>query len=756
MYTWKHFILLVLLLAAANWAAHGHALWDGLFLDDHWHELRLAENDWSLAALFDATTIDPQRFMHAWWQEKPISWWYIRPFAVFVAKVVYHVSGGSVKALHGLSILLHLANALMVHHLVLRMTRRRWWSIVAALLVVVYSHSVYAVAWLAAQNALLETALTLGALLLYVRASGLDLYAGPRDDDSIDDGSTGRPLRPLSWPAAAGFLVLWMLALLSREIAVTLPFFLVAFDLAFGGWRQVRARIGLYVVVAAIAAGFLAWRFVFFDHPMPGFYVRRPDGPAYILWWLAKLMHDMTSTVWLSPMTVGPTARYHPWTEVPGDCVLMLIILAVMGVGYQMSCRRIRGYWIWPLWILIGLVPVVSIMATPHNAYLPSMGFAIAMGIGPALRHVTRPTSLGRWCPGVTAWFLIATTIYMPIYRPMWYSMLAAERMTIDQVTRMPPGPQTTDVFFINLPFVNIYARYHLDEAMGRRPRLDVARQVEPRYRTHVLTYAPDLLRMDVPCRVEQLDAWRFRVSIEGRPYFSSALGRFLIEGLRPDKGPFNAGEVVAGDVFDVRVGRVSEQGVWDLEFRFHRPLADEGFCFYVGTPSCAAARLRFAGPAEVSAWAASGPEPGPPTRPDETAGTVSLAAVRDAADRLRAGQATAADVLFAAADDGDVDAKPAARQAIAGTCRPVAEALAAPVLGYTSCGEAAWADWRRVRRWWAWHVDDTAVRVLPACLADYGEMRWRRDALFRIRRIASTIVRADLYLTGPPFPGPR
>jgi len=141
-------------------------------------------------------------------------------------------------------------------------------------------------------------------------------------------------------------------------------------------------------------------------------------------------------------MTIGPSGRYNPWREVPGDIVLMLIILAVMGIGYYRATRRVRGWWIWPVWICLGLLPVVSILATPHNAYLPSMGFAIAMTVGAGLRHVNPTRSVGRWCTGVATWFLIATTTYMPIYQPMWYSVLAAERMTIDGIVRMPPPPR--------------------------------------------------------------------------------------------------------------------------------------------------------------------------------------------------------------------------------------------------------------------------------------------------------------------------
>jgi len=105
-----------------------------------------------------------------------------------------------------------------------------------------------------------------------------------------------------------------------------------------------------------------------------------------------------------------------------------------------------------------------------------------------------------------------------------------------------------------------------------------------------VLTWAPDLLRMEASCRVEQLDAHRFRLSIQSdRPYFSGALGRFCIESARPS-GRFRTGQRVAGELFDVTILAADDQGVREMEFAFHEPLASERFCFYVGTSTCPAA----------------------------------------------------------------------------------------------------------------------------------------------------------------------
>ncbi|HEX9832028.1 MAG TPA: hypothetical protein VGA66_02885, partial [Mycobacterium sp.] len=318
-------------LALAVTAAHGWALGDGLFLDDHWHQQQLRELGWSPHELLSATSIEPDEFIGAWWQDRRVRWEYPRPVAVALMKVVHELTDGSVVAHHTVSLVLHFLAACMVCRLCFLLTANLRWSVVGGLLFVVYSHSVFAVGWLASQNILLQTALMLAALLFYVRASGLQL--GP--DYAATTGWSGVPrLRIGAWVVT---LVLWVLAIFSRENAVVLPVVLAAFDLAFGGRRHVRARLKLYAPMVLVALAFAVWRVTAF-HPMPDFYVRRPDGDGYLLWCLAKLMHYLSSSVWLSPMTIGPSGRYAPFSEVPGDCLFMAAILAIMGTGYVLAC----------------------------------------------------------------------------------------------------------------------------------------------------------------------------------------------------------------------------------------------------------------------------------------------------------------------------------------------------------------------------------------------------------------------------------
>jgi len=158
-------------------------------------------------------------------------------------------------------------------------------------------------------------------------------------------------------------------------------------------------------------------------------------------------------------------------------------------------------------------------------------------------------------------------------------------------------------------------------------------------------------------------------------------------------------------------------------------------------------ARLRFEGP--ITGAAVSQTRPASPAQPN-------LETVKLACAELREGKAACAQVLFAAANSSEPAVRDQARAGLDAICRPVAEALAAPVLRHAATSRTGWADWQESARWWAGHVDDDSVRALARYRQETANNFYQRDALFRIRQIASTIIRADLYLTGPPFPGPR
>jgi len=703
-----------------------------LALDDHWHQDRIAKMGWSIGEMLDATTLDPEAMVSSWWQERPVRWRYARPFSVFLMKIAHALFDDVSFALHALSLVMHVVIAAMVHYLCLLLTRHRFWSVVGGLLFVVYSHSVFAVSWPAAQNTVLQTGLTLGSLLCYLRASGLNVYSGRRDsDNAISRGDGVADVPRLGRGAIAWVMVLWVLALLSRENAVVFPVIFVAFDLAFGGRRHVWARRWVYACMGVVAIGYAVWRLVFFYLPIPEVYLHRPDGNGYALWWIAKLLHYLCSAVWLSPMVIGPTGRFHPFQDVPRDCLLMIGILAVLGTGYYQASRKARGYWIWPLWLVLSILPVVPILATPHSGYLCAVSFSVGLVLAAGLGAQMKPIGLGRVYRLAPLAYLFAMCVYLPLYRSLWEAMIASERLTVAEMTsdRRPEG--VTDIFFLNLPYVNIYAPLGLEEAWG-----DSMTGV----RCHVLTHSPDLTRMSSPCMLRILDAHSFTLSTQGREYFSGLLGRFLIEGMRGG-GRFAVGDESSTDLFNVKVVRASAQGVSELRFTFHERLTSSRFRFYLSTTEHAALRLEMGGVKHEEAPV------------DKSA--VSLQNVTLAVDALSRGRAAAAETLFSAMDSSDAALRQASWAKFARVAGPVAVATAATTQDLLDNAMLP-NEWRAVRDWWRLRVTDRIVDQVWVRRDVFADLRRRRGQLAKVRAVTAGVIHTDLYLSGPPFPGPR
>jgi len=721
-------------LGVVTYVAHGPSLEYGYVLDDHWHQAKLRDMGWSLSELLEATTIEPQHLLHIWWQERPLQWRYCRPVSVLLMKAVHEAFGGSAAAHHAVSLVLHFASACMLHHLCVLLTRHRFWSVVGALSFVVYSHSVFAVGWLAAQNAVLQTTLMLGAMLLYIRASRLDI--GPESTSAAPPHSRGLadyPVPPLRHVSLALALAMWVLAVLSRETAVMLPAVLLALDLAFGGTRHAWARRFVHLLTGVLAVAFLIWRVAYYHHPIPEVYVRRWDGWGYFPWLFMKLVHYVCCAVWHAPMVIGPTGRQSPIREVPGDCLLMLTILAIMATAYYQACRRARGYWIWPLWLLLAVLPVAPVMATPHSGYLCGVGYSVAMVLGPGRGAAIAPCGLGRWCRPAAVWFLIATCTYVPIYHTLWRSMMAAERLTVAEVAADPPPQPVTDVFFINLPFVNIYARQCLLEAQGGAIS-DV--------RLHVLTFSPHLLGMDDSCIIRQHDARSFSISVSGNPYYSGLLGRFLIDAMKGG-GPFRVGQDISTDRFHVRVVRADEEGVRELKFTFFEPLQSETYRFYLTTAKRGALPVRF--PLCGTFY---------PTAEILEQRSPSLHNAESAEERLCAGELGAADVLFTALRSDDPHVRRRSWAAFTRVARPIAQAIGSPLQEFLRGAEPP-EDASQVVAWWRGCVDERLIESVWVRRADFAAIRWARDGLSRIRAIAARVIRSDLYMTGPPYKGP-
>jgi protein O-mannosyl-transferase len=271
---------------------------------------------------------------------------------------------------HLSNILLHTANTVLLFLLLARMTGAVWPAACAAALFGVHPVHVESVAWIAERKDVLCAFFYLLAIRAYVNAQ------------------TSASRFRLAWVMA-----LFALALMSKPMAVTLPFVLLLLDfwplervrgLDWLAWRRLAAEKWPLLLLSAAWCGITVWaqghdQAVASEVELP---------------FLGRLSHAMISYLNYLRVLVFPwhLAAYYPykrheslvWGGVAAGALGLLTALAVAGA-------RRRPYvvvgWLWFLGMLvpvIGLVQVGGQGWADRYLYLPSIGFFVIVVWGAA------------------------------------------------------------------------------------------------------------------------------------------------------------------------------------------------------------------------------------------------------------------------------------------------------------------------------------------------------------------------------------
>jgi hypothetical protein len=538
-------------LAALVLIAHGASLNDGLFFDDHWHRANLRERGWSLHDLVESATFElPGRLMNLWWQERPLQWRYPRPVAILAMKLEYTLTGGDPVGLHACGLAWHWLTALLVYRLGRWVLSSTGWALLAAGLFVIHPHSVFAVSWIAARNALVGGFFFTAAVYAYATASL----------------SQDRTPRAFSAPRLAVALAAWLLALFSRETAVIFPLVALLLDLSFGGPRHLLRRGPLHALLWLLAGAFVFWRLFVFPHAqVPGVYFTPPDDAHYVLWAASKLLFMLFALTFQTPMFMG-LATYDGQVTEPLTHAIIAALLAAAAVGYGWASRGWPGRWVWPAWVVAALVPVVPVFVTPHFAYLPAVALVIMMAA--VLRRLPRAARFA-----VPALLLVITLGALWLYRIAWRGIVRAEQLVYADLAASALSATASGsagkAFFIDLPPAAIYATVVLRDVLHA-----------PDLEGWALTFTPHHpLMTPPPCDVERRGPNQLVVCTTGPGYFSDLCGRMLLDSMRPDS-PLRPGTVIPGELFDTTILEADERGVTSLVFTFRRPLDSPDFYF--------------------------------------------------------------------------------------------------------------------------------------------------------------------------------
>jgi tetratricopeptide (TPR) repeat protein len=313
----------------------------------------------------------------------------IRPLLKF-SYTLNWTSGLGLFGFHLVNVGLHAANAVMLFLLASRIggPSVSWFAaLLPALLFAVHPVQTEAVTYISGRSVSLMAFLYLGSLLAHLRGR--------------DRGS--RLLLYLASP------VLFLLAVASKEVALTLPFAMILCEAARrerDGWKEaLRAQAVHWGLLAALAVFLLSH----------AGYARLIDACLDIRGVAANLLTQVHGIGYLLSRLAMPFAMnidpdlpvYSPGSPVPLPEALLLSALLAAGV-VGLKHRSMAGFGI--LWFFLHLLPTNSFIprldvANDRQLYLASWGLFLAVASGADLLRGRRG---GRWVPAVAAVLVIA------------------------------------------------------------------------------------------------------------------------------------------------------------------------------------------------------------------------------------------------------------------------------------------------------------------------------------------------------------
>jgi Flp pilus assembly protein TadD len=318
-----------------------------------------------------------------------------RPVTLASFVVDHGIGGIDPFGYHVTNILLHAAVSVLVLLLALRLGAGRWASLAAGLVFAVHPIHTEAVANLAGRAELLSSLFVLVALVAYIEAGALE---------------RGRD-RLLIFVAAVAFL----LGLLSKENAITFVGVALAYDLLFTrpgeGTRVGAVASRKLLVLLPVLLFYLAARWnvlggsilgsseiPFLDNPIA-------EGGLVTRWMTAWVVAVRYLGLLFFPYVLSPDYSYAeiPPVTSPLDAAFVITFVVTVAV-VAVAVVILRASRLAAFSILFGVltfsiasnlvVPIGTIMAE-RLVYLPSVGFALLLGMGFAA--LTRRFGAGAW-----------------------------------------------------------------------------------------------------------------------------------------------------------------------------------------------------------------------------------------------------------------------------------------------------------------------------------------------------------------------
>ncbi len=495
---------LVFLLAVLAWAPSvGSPFW----LDDYLQVERAAALWTDPGGLADGFRFSSEDVSPLWLANRSWSVTYFRPLVQLVFALDWGLWGNLAWGYHATNLLLHGIAAVLVALLAARLSGRPGAGLLAGLIFAVHPSHQDSVAWITGRTDVVATIAFLAALWAHLRWRGGDRAAG----------------------VAAPILL--AAAFLAKESAAAFALVAALLGAAEPSAGGVRARIAsalraawpsvlltLFYLGARLAAGG-------FGNPSSA-YLITPADPGFAataLWRTFLYAANLVFGVPIEPVVVGPALAARPWAV----CVLVALLVGAIGWA-QRRARPDRGVLLGLAIFVLTLAPAIGVVAGQRFLYLPSAGFACAIGAAFGGWIDAR-----RWVVGGICLLLVAAS---------WVKIAFRDDLIRDTMAPLhalasrsiAPGPGER-LYFVDLPPLVCMGFAAAVRNILRLPRVEV----------RALTLAPDLPPSvsrwvgSAPgdggeTRLGRDRQGRLIVERVGGEYFASFMERFFLWGEKP------------------------------------------------------------------------------------------------------------------------------------------------------------------------------------------------------------------------------
>ena len=225
-----------------------------------------------------------------------------------------------------------------------------------------------------------------------------------------------------------GSLFSYLLALFSKEMAITFPILLILFDIFYlPSGKPLQALIkklkGIYIGYFSVTAFYLFIQFVVFRHV----YIKL-DQTRQSLFVMIKVLASYIKLLFL-PFNLNADYVVPPITAGIISCIISVLLVTTVIIITIRLCKNNKQYWFFISWFFITLLPVLNIIPignimAERYLYIPIMGFSVIIGILVQKFNLKKP--LVAICFTIVIFILGVMCIYRnEIWRDelsLWYS----------------------------------------------------------------------------------------------------------------------------------------------------------------------------------------------------------------------------------------------------------------------------------------------------------------------------------------------